>query len=118
MTVSRHDPAICGVCARSAAGFGYSSDQNWRSRPPIWTCDSPECLQVAKDSYSLPQDRFTRLESLASGKGGEEGGAFLDEIGKTDLAALTEAEWYEFCRRIIAGYRKALVTSLRDESPF
>jgi len=115
MILNRFEDAICGCCGRSATGYGYSPDHK---KPPIWTCDSQECLTVAKNSYSLPQDQFSRLESLAAGKGGEEGGAFLDGIGKTDLATLTPDEWFEFCRRIVAGYRKALVEDLKGEAPF
>jgi hypothetical protein len=66
----------------------------------------------------MKQDQFTRLESLAAGKGGEEGGAYLDAIGKTDLATLTTDEWFEFGRRIVAGYRKGLVELLKTQAPF
>lgn len=113
--ITRFSDAICSCCGRAATGFGYSPDHK---QPPLWVCDTQECLQVAKDSYTLPQDRFSRLESLAAGKGGEEGGEFLDTIQKSDLASLTPDEWFEFCRRIVAGYRKALVSSLKDEAPF
>lgn len=66
----------------------------------------------------MTQDRFNRVDSLAAGQGGEAMGAYLDEIGKSDLAALSEEEWFEACRRLIAGYRVALTTTLSGESPF
>lgn len=113
--IDRFNDQICSCCGRAATGFGYSPDHRQK---PLWVCDDEGCLQVAKSSYKLPQDQFTRLESLASGKGGEEGGAFLDTIGKTDLATLSPDEWYEFCRRVVAGYRRGLVDLLKSEAPF
>jgi len=50
--------------------------------------------------------------------GGEIGGQYLDTIGKTDLATLTQEEWFEFCRRIVGGYRSALVNDLKNKAPF
>lgn len=113
--ITRFTDAVCGVCARSATGFGYAPRTG---QSILWVCDDPDCLQVAKDTYTMKQDQFSRLESLAAGKGGAEGGQFLDDIGKTDLATLTPDEWHEFLRRIVAGYRKALSQSLRNEAPF
>lgn len=114
--IERFDDAVCGSCGRSAVGYGYAPPHH--NAPVLWTCDDPECLTIARNSYAMKQDEFTRIESLAAGEGGAEGGAYLDQICKTDLASLTADEWYEFCRRIVAGYRKALKTSLRDEAPF
>ena len=113
--ITRFNDALCGCCGRTATGFGYAPKTG---QTVLWVCDDVQCLQIAKDSYTMKQDQFTRLESLASGKGGDEGGQFLDGIGKTDLATLTPDEWFEFCRRIVAGYRKGLVQLLKDEAPF
>jgi hypothetical protein len=66
----------------------------------------------------MKQDEFTRAESRAAQKGGEEGGEFLDGIGKSDLATLTIDEWSEFNRRVVAGYRKALIQEIKNEAPF
>lgn len=113
--ITRFSDSLCGVCARTATGFGYAPRTG---QTILWVCDDEQCLQLAKDSYTMKQDIFTRLESLAAGKGGEEGGVFLDDIRKSDLATLNQAEWFEFCRRIVAGYRKGLVELLKTEAPF
>lgn len=113
--ITRFSDAVCGCCARSATGFGYAPRTG---QSIIWVCDDPDCLQIAKDSYAMKQEQFSRIESLAAGKGGEEGGAYLDTIGKTDLATLTTDEWFEFLRRIVSGYRVGLVTAIKDETPF
>ncbi|UOK71693.1 DUF6511 domain-containing protein [Ancylobacter polymorphus] len=66
----------------------------------------------------MPQQKLTRIERLAIREGGDKGGEYLDSIQKTDLASLTEDEWWEFLERIEAGRREALVTTLKHESPF
>lgn len=111
----RFNDVLCCVCRRRAIGHGYTPSP---SKPILWCCDDFECLTIARNTYQMKQEDFSRLESLAAGRGGENGGAYLDTIGKTDLATLTEAEWFEFCRRVVAGYRIALKTDLKEEPPF
>jgi len=38
----------------------------------------------------------------------EPAGQYLDSIGKTDLATLTEDEWYSFLEVVITGYQDRL----------
>lgn len=115
MPVERFTDAICGCCGRSAVGLGFMPTPRQR---PLWLCDDPECIQIARETYNMKQDEFTRIESLAAGQGGAAGGEYLDEIGETDLAKLTPDQFFEFNRRVVAGYRKALMHDLRDEAPF
>lgn len=84
----------------------------------MWLCDDPHCISLAMHRYNMKQDRFSRIDSMAAQDGGAEGGEYLDGISKTDLATLTPDEWAEFCRRIVAGYRKGLVLRTREEAPF
>jgi hypothetical protein len=118
MTNPRISDRVCFVCARSAIGIGYAPPRAKSIDQVAWCCDDPECIQIAKDSYMMKQLEFGRLEQLATGDAGDEGGAYLDEIGKTDLATLTPAEWHIFLERVIGGYRAALKGRLRDEAPF
>lgn len=37
-------------------------------------------------------------------EGGKAGGAYLDNLGRTDLAQLTEDEWDTFVEVIVTGY--------------
>ncbi len=66
----------------------------------------------------MPDFEFKRLEQLATVRGGEEAGAYLDEIGKFSLDQMEPDEWDTFCRRLVSGYRHALHVELREESPF
>lgn len=46
----------------------------------------------------------TPNESEAMTVGGQQGGEYLESIGKTDLATLTETEWDRFLDAVITGY--------------
>ncbi len=46
-------------------------------------------------------------EFEAAMHGGQMAGEYLDEIGKTDLASLTEKEWQQFCVLLVRNaYKK------------
>ena len=50
----------------------------------------------------------TEHETAAVWQGGCAGGAYLEEIKKTDLAKLTVEEWETFLAKIVGGYCDAL----------
>lgn len=111
----RASDRICSSCARPAIGFGvvakYKDDIHW-------CCGEPDCFVVAMETYKMNARDFGRLDTIAAERGGEEGGAYLEEIGKFSLETLTAEEYAEYVRRVIGGYRHALHVELRNESPF
>lgn len=109
IVIDQFDPAICGVCARAARGYGYAPKN---ASKVMWLCDDPKCIQAAKAVYQMKQDQFSRIESMAAARGGDAGIELLETIGKTDFTQLTIDEWSEFRRRIIAGYRTALANDM------
>jgi len=111
--MERAGVGICAVCARMECGLGYGDFKRFGKPPILWLCDDPECIDIAKATYKMKQDEFTRLERQAAVEGGAEAGAYLEKIGKTDMLKLNREEWEEFCRRLVAGYRKALKGGLR-----
>jgi hypothetical protein len=46
----------------------------------------------------------TPNEAEAMTVGGQMGGAYLERIGKSDLATLTETEWDRFIDAVVTGY--------------
>lgn len=46
----------------------------------------------------------TPNEMQAMTVGGQQGGMYLESIGKSDLAALTETEWDRFIDAVVTGY--------------
>lgn len=113
--IDRYHNALCGVCRRLATGLAIMPRPRDR---PMWICDDPACIQTARNTYNMKQERFERLESLAAQRGGIAGGHYLDQIGKSDLRTLTAEEFAEFNRRVVGGYRKALAEELAAEAPF
>lgn len=121
-------PHVCSVCARPSSGYGYAKtnknpetgfDYAPKDGTPIaWVCDDPVCLRLAKDAYMKLQREFTRLDALATIEGGNQGGEYLESIGKFNLEALSEEEWGDFCRKIVGGYREALQGIVEKEAPF
>ena len=46
----------------------------------------------------------TPNEAEAMTVGGQQGGEYLESIGKSDLAILTETEWDRFIDAVVTGY--------------
>ncbi|MCL7466075.1 DUF6511 domain-containing protein [Phaeovulum sp. NW3] len=46
----------------------------------------------------------TPNEAVAMTVGGQMGGEYLESIGKSDLATLTETEWDRFIDAVVTGY--------------
>lgn len=56
----------------------------------------------------MPQKDLDAYEMNAAADAGDGAGEYLDSIGKTDLAVLSQIEWAEFLKRIIVGFEKAM----------
>lgn len=119
MTESRFDPALCCVCRSQASGFGYIPPRRVRASADViaHTCNDFDCLDLAKDTYEMRQDEFTKLEEAATEEGGAAAGSYLESIGKTDLATMTAEEWQAFCRTMVAGYRRTLRDLVKTNHP-
>lgn len=56
----------------------------------------------------------TEQEIVGIQAGSASGGAYLDSIGKTDLAQLTPDEWMTFCESVVTGF----VEHMQTTAPF
>lgn len=62
--------------------------------------------------------KMQHVERECAAVGGNDGGAYLDRIGKTDLASLSRDEWTEFCFKVFVGTCAELKRRADDEIPF
>lgn len=114
--VTRYTEGLCAVCRRRDRGYGVR-----HGRVIAWTCDDPECLDIANRSAAMKQHDFDSLEAEAAVQGGgNAAGQFLDEAGFGDLFdAMPPEVWAEAMKRAAGGYRaklKELVDS--NAAPF
>ena len=107
----------CSICRRRHANIGYAPHE----RAPVkWECE--ECLElpiaIIKKAYHMPKRRLDDFEEQALSDGGDAGGAYLDEIGKSDLADLDEFEWKTFLSRVLVGYSDSMRDMVSRETPY
>jgi len=104
------EPADCCVCHRRAEGIGIGSPQS-----PRWLCK--ECSVMADDIRRAR--RLDPFEVAALNDAGADGGEYLDSLGKTDLADLTEHEYREYVRRVVLGFGASIRAQIREgRAPF
>ena len=92
----------CTVCPREAKGFGYNPKLAGEDGRAGIAC-SMKCLNTLKEKQGMMNDA-TPNETQAVLHGGNMGGEYLDELGKTNLAALSEDEWQQFLFCVVGGY--------------
>jgi hypothetical protein len=105
MIPARTTYGVCGVCACLAGGFGYAPSDRQR---PLWVCDDPDCLIIARETYTMRQVEWIDIEIQAIRDAGQRAGEWLDKTGTTDMAAMTPDQWDDFCRMMVASYRSQL----------
>jgi hypothetical protein len=103
---------VCFICKRRHDNLGVSASER---HPVKWACKP--CLNSTnlKKVYHMRLDAY---EQQALEDGGNAGGAFLDEIGKTDLASLDEHEWSRFLGIVLQGYADSMREIVRTEVPY
>jgi hypothetical protein len=101
------DPALCAVCRRSSVGLAYPINHNGETKL-AWLCDDAVCHKVARKACNMPRKQLDYYETRAARAAIDEAGPYLDSIGKTDLATLTEVEIAEFCRVFITAFEMSM----------
>ncbi|WP_310533160.1 DUF6511 domain-containing protein [Novosphingobium sp.] len=107
-------PLAC-FCGRSPRGFYFIDPE--AHEPPAVPCCSMACLDTSFRMKGQPM-RLNPTETKAVYNASPAVGEYLETMGKTDLADMTEAEWLGFLGHAfncIAGEVSAIV---KDECPF
>lgn len=103
---------VCFICRRRHSNLGVAPHE----RAPIkWACKP--CLE-ATNIRKVYHMRLDDYEERALQDGGNAGGSFLDEIGKTDLASLSEEEWSRFLALVLKGYADSMREIVSRDVPY
>lgn len=103
---------ICFVCRRRSWGIGVGD----LGRKTGWTCRACN-PDIAWSAFRMSDDRFDVYETKALKAAGGEAGAYLDSIGVTDLAKLTEGEWERFLRIVIDSFGDGIRKEIDGNQP-
>jgi hypothetical protein len=107
---------ICAVCRGYAGPIGFKPA---RKDPAIWFCDDKRCQALARKVYAMTKEQLEAYEYKAGMAAGDQAGAYLDQIGRTDLAELTREQWEEFIARVIIGFQHEMRRMIGShEAPF
>ena len=104
----------CAVCNRASAGFAFSAPG--APEPPSFFC-SMRCSEVWMVAHRKGIE-LTRDEAASALAGGKVAGAFLEQLGRTDMAQLTREQWGAFCEQLARGYLEALQRQADAQVPF
>lgn len=81
-----------------------------------WLCK--ECIYSGTNLQKAYHMRLDKFEEQALQDGGNAGGAYLDELGRTDLSDLAPEEFQEFLGLVLKGYADSMREIVRTEVPF
>lgn len=98
----------CPVCRRAGGAVTVQIEG-----APLRQYCSEHCARLHMIRPSLAPN-----EEAAVREGGAAAGSYLESIGKTDLARLTEAEWRAFCATLFGATCEAMRKAADDEIPF
>lgn len=105
-------------CHRAPRGFAYHRfDLPGNMRPPGVDACSIDCLSIIstlKGSPEMPDKTEVRAVEAAS----ERVGSYLEQIGKTDLAAMSGEEWQGFLLHAFTCTAEEVRNIVAEEVPF
>lgn len=93
---------LCAVCRREGRGFGFQPPLIGLKGASLPAC-SMTCLDIIARRRGTMIDP-TPNERAAIRYAGEMGGEYLESLGRTDLARLSEGEWLTFVEAVVTGY--------------
>ncbi len=103
--------AACWLCQRIDDGTGFPG--NGRDET-VWSCKDHHDGALYKKARNMSRQEFEGVERTALIEAGKDAGAYLDSIGKTDLAQLEKYEWAEFLKIVVRRFGDHVTVLLRD----
>lgn len=105
----------CAICRRDARGFLFVPRDIGVIAPVARLC-SPHCQQLIARRQGMFDPNIHERKALKDA--GQAGGAFVEALAKTDLAAWTAGEWSQLVDVIVTAFQDSLRTAYADETPF
>jgi Family of unknown function (DUF6511) len=115
----------CYICHRHGRGHGFAQKEFAGKGKPqkvtmVWFCGKL-CADIFYHKYKkgipMKLDLLT-TEQNALQYAGNEGGQYLESIGKTDLATLTPDEWNMFLYAVVCTFCGQLQEMEKAGTPF
>ena len=110
--------ALCAVCFQGEKGFGFDPSLKGLSGPRRYFCSRGHQLLWTRRGVVTD---WTDKENEILFEGIKAGGAYLDDLGKTDLGVLSKEELITFAQcllKTVTEERLRDVDELNDEIPF
>jgi hypothetical protein len=103
----------CAVCGRAGRGFGVNVRWGPDKGTALAAC-SMRCLDIAA-LEGRNMFKLNHYENQAIEAASDKAGAYLDRLGKTDLATMTGDEWRELLQTVFIA-STAEIQRLTDEN--
>lgn len=106
---------MCVICRRDARGYGFAPRYLRLSAPDSKQC-SRRCQDITGRHKGMIDPNVHEANALAAAC--LSGGAYVEELGKTDLASWSEQEWATLVDVIVTSFQDFLRQAYADDPPF
>ena len=106
---------MCVICRRDARGYGFAPRYIRVDAPDSKQC-SRRCQNITARLKGMIDPNKHEANALAAA--GMSAGAYVEEIGKTDLASWTEQEWVTLIDVAVTAFQDFLRQAYADDPPF
>jgi len=105
----------CDICRREARGLGYSPRLTRANGPDLWAC-SMRCLDIITRYNGMidPNEH----EAAALRQASAVGGAYIESLGRSDLAQWSAQEWATLIDVVITAFQDHLQEAYTQDPPF
>ena len=101
---------LCPCCrVRQTVSIRYHPKSGM---PYIWLCENIKCMEAKERIYAMSDRDYEENVEKALWIGGQAGGAYLDKIGKTDLATLTNEEYLIYLKTILRHMEEEMLKNV------
>ena len=106
---------MCVICRRDARGYGFAPRYIREEAPDSKQC-SRRCQNITARLKGMIDPNKHETNALAAAS--ISAGAYVEEIGKTDLANWSEQEWATLIDVAVTAFQDFLRQAYADDPPF